>query len=410
MDRSNAVWKSRWVYVVAGGVIMGAALGIRHVQGLFLQPVTLDLDWSRQTFAAIFAAQNLIWGVTQPFVGILADRYGSARIIAAGALAYALGLALTAYSTTVFGFMLGNGVLVGVGLSGTAYGAVYGALSRIFPPEHRSWALGVAGAIGGLGQFFMVPIAQGAIGAAGWGTALLVLCGVALATAPLAAVLRDDPARKDADAGPSGQTMMAAIREAVGHRGFWLLNMGFLVCGFQLAFLAGHLPSYLIDKGFSANDGSAALAIITLANVIGTYFCGYFGGFMRRKYVLSGVYTARTVAILLFVFLPLSVINVYAFSFAMGLLWLGTVPLTTGIVTQIFGTRYITTLFGFVFLGHQLGAFIGLWLAGYVFDVTRSYDLIWFASAALGIIAVGFHLSINDGQIVRVLPSERHAI
>src|SRR5579871_6525017 len=183
MDQSNAVWKWRWVYVVAGGVIMGAALGIRHVQGLFLQPVTLDLDWSRQTFAAIFAAQNLIWGVTQPFVGILADRYGSARIIAAGALAYALGLALTAYSTTVFGFLLGNGVLVGVGLSGTAYGAVYGALSRIFPPEHRSWALGVAGAIGGLGQFFMVPIAQGAIGAAGWGTALLVLCGVALATA-----------------------------------------------------------------------------------------------------------------------------------------------------------------------------------------------------------------------------------
>lgn len=399
MKGSDAVRTSPWLLVIAGGVIMGAALGIRHVQGLFLQPITLDLNWPRETFAVTLAAQNLIWGLTQPFVGMIADRYGSARVLFVGALIYACGLAVMANSASALGFMLGNGVMIGIGLSGTAFGAVYGALSRIFPAEHRSWALGAAGAVGGLGQFLMVPLAQGAISEAGWIWALLVLCGLMLVIAPFSGILRDDPTQQKA--GPGDQTMGAAIVEAVSHRGFWLLNLGFLACGFQLAFLAGHMPSYLIDKGLTARDGSIALAIITLANVIGTYFCGYLGGFLRRKYMLSALYLTRAAAIAIFVLTPLSQISVYVFSFVMGLLWLGTVPLTNGIVSQIFGTRYITTLFGIVFFGHQIGAFLGLWLAGYAFDVTKSYDLVWFASVALGVIAAALHAPINDRSIVR---------
>lgn len=396
---SENVWKRRWLLVIAGGLIMGAALGIRHVQGLFLQPVTFDRGWTREAFSMALALQNLLWGVAQPFTGMIADRFGSVRVLLAGAIIYALGLFIMAQAPTTGLFTFGNGLLVGIGLSGTAFGTVYGALSRIFPVERRSWALGVAGAVGGLGQFCMVPAAQGLINGVGWVSAVIVLAVVMIMLSPLAAFLRDN--QSTTEPSQANQSIGEAVREAFGHRGFWLLNLGFVACGFQLAFIAGHMPAYLLDKGLGAKEASAALALIALANVIGTYMCGYLGGFLRRKYVLSVLYLVRSGAMVLFVALPLTPMSVYVFSFVMGLIWLGTVPLTTGIVSQVFGVRYITTLFGFVFFGHQLGGFFGAWLGGYVFDVTKSYDLVWFGSIALGVIAALLHWPIDDKAVVR---------
>lgn len=408
MTGQQNVLSRRWLIVLAGGVIMGIALGIRHVQGLFLQPITMDQGWSREAFGFALAIQNLVWGMVQPFTGMIADRFGSAKVLLPGVLLYALGLFVVAHSTTTGEFLAGNGILIGIALSGTAFGAVYGALSRIFPPEHRSWALGVAGAIGGLGQFLMVPLTQNLLDGMGWISALLVLSVVVILSAPLVAYLRDDPETGKGGA-QQDQSMGEAIREASTHRGFWLLNLGFVACGFQLAFTATHMPAYLIDNGLGAQQASAALALISLANIVGSYLGGYLGGFMRRKYLLSGVYFARSASMILFVTLPLSDISVYAFSIAMGLLWLGTVPLTTGLISQIFGVRYITTLFGVVFFGHQVGSFFGVWLGGYMFDATGSYDFVWLVSIALGLLAGILHLPINDANIVRTKPVARPA-
>lgn len=408
MTRQGKVRQQRWLIVLAAGAVMGAALGIRHVQGLFLQPVTLDQGWSREVFGFTLALQNLVWGLAQPFTGMIADRFGSMKVILPGMLLYALGLFATAHSSSAAEFMLGNGFLIGIALSGTAFGAVYGALSRIFPAEQRSWALGVAGSLGGLGQFCMVPFVQNLLDGMDWISALLVLCVVMLLMSPLAFWLRDgDGAIRWPEEGEL--TMGEAIREACAHRGFWLLNLGFLACGFQLAFIAGHMPAYLMDKGMGPREAGIALALISLANIIGTYLSGYLGGLMRRKYLLSGIYIVRSAAMILFVALPVSEVTVYAFSFVMGLIWLGTVPLTNGLVSQIFGVRYITTLFGIVFFGHQLGAFLGVWLGGYVFDLTGSYDLLWFGSIALGLAAAALHMPINDANVVRNEPLVQRA-
>ncbi len=395
-------WRKRWQPVIAGGLVMGAALGVRHVQGLFLAPVTIDHGWSRETFGLALALQNLLWGVAQPFTGMIADRFGSARVILAGMLVYALGLFVMAYAGTPGVYTLGTGVLVGVGLSGSAFGAVYGALSRLFPAGDRSWALGVAGAIGGLGQFCTVPFVQSLISGIGWVSTLIVLASVMVLLAPLSACLRDRPMSRHIPGEASAQSMGAAIRKALSHRGFWLLNFGFFACGFQLAFIAAHMPAYLLDQGLRARNASAALALIALANVIGTYVCGYVGDFLRRKYVLSAIYFIRSAAMMAFFLAPLTPASVYAFSFLMGLLWLGTVPLTNGLVSQVFGVRYIATLFGFVFFGHQLGSFLGIWLGGVVYEATHAYDLLWYGAIALCVIAGLLHLPINDERVERL--------
>jgi predicted MFS family arabinose efflux permease len=277
---------------------------------------------------------------------------------------------------------------------------VYGAISRIVVPERRSWALGLAGAVGGLGQFLIVPGAQALLGAFGWRMALGILAATAVCLLPLAFALRE-PINAARDVAPA-QSMSAAIGEALRHRGFWLLNLGFLACGFQLAFIGSHLPAYLLDNGLQARTAVISLSLIALANTGGTFMCGYLGGFYRRKYLLSGIYLVRAMAMTLFVLLPLTEISVYIFSFVMGLIWLGTVPLTTGLVSQVFGVRYLSTLFGFVFFGHQLGAFFGVWLGGYVFDVTQSYDAIWLGAILLGIAAALLHWPIDDAQVQRL--------
>lgn len=396
--------------VLAGGIVMGLALGVRHVQGLFLLPVTLDRGWSRETFAFAMAVQNLVWGIAQPFTGMVADRFGSAKVIAGGVALYALGLFFMAHAASPAAFLWSAGVCVGIALSGTAFGTVYGALSRLVAPERRSWALGLAGAVGGLGQFVMVPTAQELIGALNWSGALAAFAVIMMVIVPLACLLRDRPQpRRSGNAGVADMPMSAAVREAFSHPGFWLLNLGFVACGFQLAFVATHLPAYLLDKGMRPADAVAALAIIALTNIAGTYGWGLLGGRRRKKYLLSGIYLARTAAMALFVLLPLSPWSVYLFAAVMGFLWLGTVPLTNGLISQVFGVRYIATLFGFVFLGHQLGSFFGVWLGGYVFEATRSYDLIWLGAMALGVLAAALHWPIDDREIVRSTPAAARA-
>ena len=344
--------------------------------------------------------QNLIWGLAQPFTGMLADRFGSLRVIVAGLIFYAIGLAWMSVAATPLAFTLSAGLCIGVALSGTSFGVIYGALSRMVPPDRRSWALGLAGAVGGFGQFAMVPLTQGLINLLTWSGALVALAVTCAAFLPLALPMRES-ASTTAVHGPE-QTMREALAEAFRHRGFWLLNLGFLACGFQLAFIASHLPAYLLDKGMSGNVAVAGLAIIALSNVAGTYCCGLLGGMYRRKYLLSGIYLVRSLVMALFVLLPLTTWSLYLFCAAMGFIWLGTVPLTNGLVSQVFGVKYITTLFGFVFFGHQLGSFFGVWLGGYMFDVTKSYDLIWFIGIGLGVIAALLHFPINDQEVQRL--------
>jgi MFS family permease len=386
--------------VLCGGIIMGLALGVRHVQGLFMLPMTSARGWTREEFALAIALQNLIWGLAQPLTGMISDRFGSRRVLFGGCALYALGLYLMAHASGSLQLALTGGVMIGMALSGTAFGTVYGALSRMVPPERRSWALGMAGAVGGVGQFAMVPLAQGLIGNVGWMAALVALACVLAFTAPLAWSLDDSGAARRPAA--TEQSMRAAIGEALSHKGFWLLNAGFFACGFQLAFITGHLPAYLLDKGLPATTGVAALAIVALANVAGTYLCGQLGGLYRRKHVLAWLYVVRAMAMLLFVVVPLSAASVYVFAAVMGLTWLGTVPLTNGLVSQMFGVKYISTLFGFVFVGHQLGGFLGVWLGGVVFDMTKSYDMVWTASVLIGLVAAALHWPIDDRAVTRL--------
>ena len=391
-----------WVIVVAGGVVMGLSLGVRYVQGLFQLPVVAAHGWTRETFAFALAIQNLAWGVAQPFAGMVADRFGSARVVVAGLVLYALGLVAMSRAGTPAAFVWSAGACIGVALSCTAFGAVYGALNRLLPPERRSWAMGLAGALGGFGQFALVPLVQEAIGRWGWATALLALAAACVALLPLAWTLRE-PRVTAADQGaPAPAPGLAdALREAFGHRGFWLLNLGFTACGFQLAFIATHLPAYLQDKGLQPANAVAALAIIALANVVGTYVFGLLGGRWRRKIVLATIYLARTASMALFVLLPLGPATLYVFAAAMGFLWLGTLPLTNGIVGQVFGVRHIGTLFGFVFFGHQFGSFLGVWLGGVVYVHAHSYDLVWLLAMALGVLAAALHWPIDDRALVR---------
>jgi MFS family permease len=384
--------------LLCGAMVVTLSMGIRHGFGLWLQPITMDRGWTREAFAFAIAVQNLVWGFAQPLAGMIADRYGATKVVVAGGLAYAAGLAAMSYATSPIAFTLSAGVVIGVALACTTFGAIYGALGKMVDAPARSWALGLAGAVAGLGQFVLVPIAQHLIDGIGWGLALVALATIVVAVTPGAASIKENLGY---DAAAPSQSMRAAIGEAFGHRGFWLLNAGFLACGFQLAFIGSHLPAYLLDHGLRAADAVAALAIVSVANVIGTYYCGVLGGLLRRKHLLAYLYLARSLAMTLFVLAPVTPWSVYVFSAVMGLLWLGTVPLTNGLVAQVFGIRYISTLFGFVFIGHQIGSFLGVWLGGVVYDATRSYDLIWAGAIALGVIAAALHWPIDDEEVDR---------
>ncbi|GGE82342.1 MFS transporter [Stappia taiwanensis] len=405
MNLMNGVL-GRWgLLVLAGGSIMGLSLGIRQSQGLFMLPVTMSMDWSIEDVGFAFALQNLVWGLTQPVTGMAADRFGPAKVIVFGVLIYAAGLLAMAYAPDFLIFSFNAGVLVGIGLAGTAFGVIYGAVSKIVPPGDRAWAIGAVGAIGGLVQFLIVPFVHQLLNSQNWDGTFLVLAVLFAALCPLAWFLRAKGS--DEVAGHGELSMWAAISEAFRHSGFWFLNLGFMACGFQLAFLAGHIPPYLVDQGLPLSVGGTAIALISLTNVAGTFVFGYVGGsIFRRKYTLTFLYVCRVVAMIAFITLPLTPISTYLFAAVMGFLWLGTVPLTSGLVGQIFGTRYLTTLFGFVFFGHQLGAFFGIWMAGYVFDTTGSYSYIWWFSIGIGVLAAVLHMPINDREVARPKAAE----
>ncbi|KAA3651325.1 MAG: MFS transporter [Proteobacteria bacterium] len=388
-------WRSPALIIVCGGLILSLALGMRHSFGLFLQPMSFDQGWGRETFAFAIALQNLLWGIAQPFTGMVADRFGAGRVVVFGALAYVAGLLLMPLSDSGLTLSLSAGLLVGLGLSGTGFSIIYGAIGRAVPPQRRTAALGTAGALGSLGQFAMLPFAQSLIGSVGWADALWVLAAT-VATTLLLSVVMAEPRRAEAPTATPPQGMASALAEAFSHRGFWLLGLGFLACGFQLAFIGNHLPAFLTDQGLNANVGMRALALVGLFNVLGTWAWGQMGGRWRAKNLLSILYLLRAGLTMAYMLLPVSAASTYVFAAGMGFLWLGTVPLTSGVLSQIFGVRYIATLFGFVFFSHQVGSFLGVWLGGRVFDATGSYDVVWTLSIGLGVLAALLHYPIDD--------------
>jgi len=383
-----------WTVSIAGGLIASLSMGIRQNFGLFLTDMTADLEIGRESFAFAMALQNIVWGIATPFVGAIADKYGSGKMIVLGSITYTAGLYVMANAESVFGLNMGAGVLIGFGQAAAGFAVVLGAIARRVSPEKRSVALGIATAGGSFGQFYMAPVSLGLLEATGWSTALLYIAGLALIMVALAAALTGTAA--DVNEGDPSQTLSQAVREASGDRSYWLLSAGFFVCGFQVAFIAVHLPSYIKDIGLDATTGATAIALIGLFNVAGTYACGVLGGKYSKKNLLAGLYFLRAAVVAVFLAAPPSEFAVLTFAAAMGLLWLGTVPLTSGLVAQIFGIRYMSTLFGVVFFSHQIGSFIGVWWGGYIFDTTGSYDQMWVASIVLGVLAGVVHLPITD--------------
>jgi len=385
--------------LLCGAAIVTLSMGIRHGFGLWLQPVTMERGWTRETFAFAMAVQNLTWGVAGLFTGMVADRFGAFRVLVACGVAYAAGLALMALASTPWAFLASAGVLVGIAQAGTTYAVVYGVIGRNIGAEKRSWAMGVAAAAGSFGQFLMVPVENGLIGSAGWQGALLALGAAALLIVPLAFGLRE-PGLASGRTRPQ-QSIIAALREAFAYPSFQLLMAGYFVCGFQVVFIAVHMPSYLKDHGLAPDVAATALALIGLFNVFGTYVAGSLGQRLPKKYILSTIYAVRSVAIVVFLSVPLTPWSVYLFASVMGLLWLSTVPVTSAIVAQIFGVQYLSMLGGFVFLSHQIGSFMGVWLGGKLYDATGSYDVVWWIAIALGVFAAIVNLPVREHAIER---------
>jgi len=381
--------------LACGAAIVTLSMGIRHGFGLWLQPITQELGWTRQSFALAIAIQNLAWGLLGVLAGMLADRFGAFRVLVGGALLYALGLAGMAWARTPVLFALSAGVLIGAAQAGTTYAVVYGVLGRQIAPHKRSWAMGVTAAAGSFGQFLMVPVEGGLLLHLGWQQALLALALLALLIVPLAWGLRE-PQMQGAAHAPRAQSAGQALREALAYPSYLLLMAGYFVCGFQVVFIGVHMPSYLKDHGLSLQVGSQALALIGLFNVLGSYAAGVLGQRMPKRFILAAIYFARAVAIGVFLLLPLSPLSVYVFSAVIGLLWLSTVPPTNATVAQIFGVQHLSMLGGLVFFSHQIGSFFGVWLGGYLYDRTGSYDIVWLIAIVLGVFAGLVNLPVKE--------------
>ena len=386
--------------LICGAAIVTLSMGVRHGFGLWLQPITQEMGWTREDFSFALAIQNLAWGLFGIFAGMAADRFGAFRVLLGGALLYALGLAGMALSPTPFVFMLTAGLLIGAAQAGTTYAVVYGVIGRQIPAERRSWAMGVAAAAGSFGQFLMVPVEGWLISVFGWQQALLILGAAVLLIMPLALFLRE-PGFTGGTAPKREQTIGQALREAFGYRSFQLLMAGYFVCGFQVVFIGVHMPSYLKDHGLSPQVASYALAIIGLFNVIGTYAAGTLGQRLAKRHILAFIYFARSVAIVIFLWAPLTPMSVYIFSAVMGVLWLSTVPPTNAVLAQIFGVAHMSMLGGFVFFSHQIGSFMGVWLGGVLYDRTGSYDIVWYIAIVLGVFAALVNLPVRETAIER---------
>ncbi|QLQ00739.1 MAG: MFS transporter [Burkholderiaceae bacterium] len=385
--------------LLCGALIVTLSMGVRHGFGLWLQPITQARDWSRESFALALAVQNLSWGLVGIFAGMLADRFGALRVLVGGALLYALGLWGMASSSTPTAFALTTGVLIGAAQAGTTYAVIYGVIGRNVAPERRSWAMGLAAAAGSFGQFLMVPVEGWLITTLGWQQALLALAASVLLIVPLAWGLHERRAHAGVVHGE--QSIVQALREALRYPSFQLLMAGYFVCGFQVVFIGVHMPSYLRDHGLSPQVASYALALIGLFNVFGTYAAGALGQRLAKRHILAFIYIARSVAISVFLLVPLTPASVYVFAAVMGVLWLSTVPPTNAAVAQIFGVAHLSMLGGFVFFSHQIGSFMGVWLGGLLYDRTGSYDIVWWIAIALGVAAALLNLPVNEQPIRR---------
>ncbi len=394
-------WNGAGVALACGSLILLFSLGIRHGFGLFLQPISLEQGWGRETFAFSVALQNLIWGASQPFAGMLADRFGAKLVVMVGGVLYALGLWLMSLVAGEAVFILGAGILIGLGLAGTTMPVIFGAISRLVAPEQRSMAMGITMSVGSFGQFALLPMTLGVIGFLEWDGALVVLALAALFMVPLAFGIRHAEVPTGAGV-PDTSTVREALSGAFAHRDFWLLSLGFFACGFQVVFIAVHLPAYLVDEGVDVSVATVVLALIGLVNILGSYLAGFWGGRLRKPMLLSWIYLARGALIAGFVLMPLTAMSAYVFGALMGLFWLSTVPLTNGTVASVWGVKHMSMLGGIVFFAHQLGSFAGGWMGGWLYDRTGNYDTAWGVSIGLSLIAAVLNWPITERPAERV--------
>ncbi len=396
-----SVWRTPIVILICGCAISAIGFGPRAALGLFLTPMSQAHGWSREIFSLALAIQVIVWGAAQPFVGAVADRFGTFRVLAAGAVLYCIGLAVMAYAQTPGVLDLSAGVLCGLGIAGTSFTLVIAGFSKLLPPEMRSLSFGAGTAAGSFGQFLFSPLAVGFIDLFGWQHALVGFGFIVLSVIPLALAVRTAPMDHGGHHAVPQQSLRDALAEAFGHRSYVLLVLGFFACGFQLLFITVHLPAYLVDRGLSVDAGAWTLGTIGLFNIIGSFTAGWLGDRMPKRYLLSVIYTLRSIGVIAFISLPVTTGSAIAFGAFMGLLWLSTVPPTSGLVAVMFGTRWMATLFGFAFFSHQVGGFLGVWLGGLLYTETGSYNVVWWLSVVLGAISAIINLPIIERPVGR---------
>lgn len=400
--QANKFSKTLIIMLIGSAFILALSLGIRHGFGLYLVPMSHEFGWSHQVFSLAIAMQNLFWGAVQPFTGALADKYGSKKVVAIGGVLYVIGLLLMSISSSTWLLDLSAGLIIGMALSATSFSVLLSAVGRAAHPSRRSMAMGIASAAGSFGQFIMLPTTLLLIKNMGWSSALVISAILVALIIPLAWTLKA-PMYVDPNAKATTKpalTFKQILNIAFKHKPFLWLGLGFLVCGFQVVFLGIHLPGYLIDHGFDASTGTIFLALVGLFNIIGTYGAGYLGDKFSKPHLLMWLYGLRGIAIIAFLALPLTIWSVYAFGTVMGLLWLSTVPLTNGIVANMFGVKYLTMLSGIVFFTHQVGSFFGGWLGGLNHDITGNYNMIWACSIVLSFFGVIVHFFVNEKAVV----------
>jgi MFS family permease len=394
-------WRTPLVIIICGCTIALLGFGPRSTLGFFIQPMSREFAWGRDVFGLALAFQNLLWGLGQPVAGAIADRFGVSRVISAGALLYAVGLLMMRYSGTPATLNMGAGVLIGFGLSGCSFNLVLSAFNKLLPPERRGMALGAGTAAGSFGQFLFAPFGVALIDDFGWQTALVVFAALMLLIVPLSVALATPPAIKTHVPDGDRQSFKTALAEAFGHRSYVLLVLGFFTCGFQLAFVTVHLPAYLVDRGISAQTGGWVIAVIGLFNIIGSLSVGWMQNRLPKPYILSAIYFIRAISIVAFISLPITTFSVVVFGAVTGLTWLSTVPPTSALIALMFGTRWFATLYGFAFVSHQVGGFLGVWLGGVVFEQFGSYSPIWWLSVVFGILSGLINLPISEAPVVR---------